>query len=536
MPSAHSSPRPSRVFSLCTTGSLLLVCVYQAPLLAQQTQSLSDPAYMFEVTQKVDSLIVANYVLPEEAERCAAEFRRRYSSGAYHSYTDPAEFAEKLTADLIEISGDSHFSFRVIQENEPSEDPASHLRHPVRYYRLGQRENLGYFKLEWIDGHVGLLDLRRFYPIGISKEMIDAAMLFLSNANAVVIDVRENGGGAGESLQYFCSYFLDYPTQLTSDYSRKDGFLTEFWTTAEVSGVRRTDVPVFIVIGEQTFSSAEAFAYDMQANGRATLVGNSTGGGAHSVDLFQIDDLFEIYIPTARAINPITSENWEGVGVIPDLLVPSDAALDSALVLAKAAAAEYGAIQEMRVNSAVEEMQRLLGDAESLYRTGRNEDADPVLDSLFQVGAEAGIINEFFVFVLTYEYLDDSDEAILFALFDKWIELYPQSVTPWEWMASKYASRGAKSAQSSAMKRSWSSNPADPNAERRIERLRMSNKEHPTSNGSVGEIHFDVGCSMLDVRRSHGHKPLGQPRKRLCRTSPNRVAVTGAPSPSWSAR
>jgi hypothetical protein len=469
----HSRLRNGILICAATSlGSLWFSSVCSNPAFAQEARRLADAEYVLEVARNVDSLIVANYVLPEEAEQYAAEFRRRYSSGAYNSYTDPAEYAEKLTADLIEISGDSHFSFRVIQVNEPREDLASHLRHPVRYYRLGQRENLGYFKLEWIDGHVGLLDLRRFYPIGISKEMIDAAMLFLSNANAVVIDVRENGGGAGESLQYFCSYFLDYPTQLTSDYSRKDGFLTEFWTTAEVSGVRRTDVPVFIVIGEQTFSSAEAFAYDMQANGRATLVGDSTGGGAHSVDLFQVDDLFEIYIPTARAINPITSENWEGVGVIPDLLVPSDAALDSALVLAKAAAAEYGAIQEMRVNSAVEEMQRLLGDAESLYRTGRSEDADPVLDSLFQVGAEAGIINEFFVFVLTYEYLGDSDEAILFALCDKWIELYPQSVTPWEWMASKYASRGAKQRAIECYEAVLRVDPDNANAERRIARLR----------------------------------------------------------------
>lgn len=93
-------------------------------------------------------MLVATYVLPEEAERYATEFRRRYTSGEYDSFTDPVEFAERVTADLIEISGDSHFSFRVIQTNEPAEDPGSHLRHPVRYYRLGLRENLGYFKLE----------------------------------------------------------------------------------------------------------------------------------------------------------------------------------------------------------------------------------------------------------------------------------------------------------------------------------------------------------------------------------------------------
>jgi hypothetical protein len=453
-------------------GSLWLSSVCSHAAFAQERQRLDDPEYVLAVARKVDSLLVANYVLPEAAERYAAEFRRGYTTGAYNAFTDPVEYAAQLTADLIEITGDSHFSFRVIQVSQPSEDSESHLRHPVRYFRLGQRENLGYFKLEWIEGKVGLLDLRRFYPVSLSRDMVDAAMLFLSNAQAIVIDVRENGGGAGESLQYFCSYFLDYPTQLTSDYSRRHDFLTEYWTTAEVSGTRRTDVPVFIVVGERTFSAAETFAYDMQANGRATLVGDSTGGGAHSVDLFQVDDLFEIYIPTSRAINPVTGENWEGVGVIPDVIVPSEAALDSALVLALDAADEYGAIQDMRVNSAVERMQRLLSEAESLYRAGRKQAADPVLDSLFQVGAAAGIINEFFVFVLTYEYLGDSDDTILFSLFDKWIELYPESVTPWEWMASKYVSKGDKQRAIECYESVLRIDPNNANAGRRIARLR----------------------------------------------------------------
>ncbi len=453
-------------------GFLLFSALSSGPAFAQELRTLDDSEYMLEVAGKVDSLIVAAYVLPAEAVRYSAEFRQWYTSGAYDSIVDPEEFAQQVTADLIEITGDSHFSFRVIQVSEATEDAGSHLRHPVRYHGLGLRENRGYFKLEWIDGEIGMLDLRRFYPLSVSKAMIDAAMLFLSNANAIVIDVRENGGGAGESLEYFCSYFLDYPTQLTSDYSRKDDFLTEYWTTAEVHGARRTDVPVFIVVGERSFSAAETFAYDMQANGRATLVGDSTGGGAHSVDLFKVDDQFEIYIPTWRAINPITAGNWEGVGVIPDVLVPSDAALDSALVLAKTAARDFGAIQESRINSAVEQMQRLLNDAESLYRAGRKEQADPVLDSMFQVGAQANLINEFFVYVLTYEYQGDSDESILLALIDKWIELYPESVTPWEWMASHYADEGDKLRAIECYETVLRIDPTNANAGRRIARLR----------------------------------------------------------------
>lgn len=112
----------------------------------------------------------------------------------------------------------------------------------------------------------------------------------------------------------------------TTSIRGESDFLKEFWTTEEIVGEQRTDVPIFLLTSEITFSAAEMFAYDLQVRNRATLVGDSTGGGAHSVGLYQIDDLFEIYVPTERAINPVTSGNWEGAGVIPDVVVPSETA------------------------------------------------------------------------------------------------------------------------------------------------------------------------------------------------------------------
>ena len=136
MSRANSSPGTNLRLSLCSIGSLWLICIYQAPLVAQQTQSLSDPAYMLEVTQKVDSLIEHKYVLPALAREHASEFRRRYMAGAYRAFTDPSQFAEKVTADLVEISGDAHFSFRSIAASELGEEAESNLRHPLRPPRM----------------------------------------------------------------------------------------------------------------------------------------------------------------------------------------------------------------------------------------------------------------------------------------------------------------------------------------------------------------------------------------------------------------
>jgi C-terminal processing protease CtpA/Prc len=99
----------------------------------------------------------------------------------------------------------------------------------------------------------------------------------------------------------------------------------------------RTDVPLFILTGPKTFSAAESFAYDLQSRKRATIVGEPTKGGAHSVDAFRVDDQFEFYISTERSISPVTGGNWEGTGVLPDVTVPAANALEKALVLAKEA-------------------------------------------------------------------------------------------------------------------------------------------------------------------------------------------------------
>ncbi|MCX6566003.1 MAG: S41 family peptidase [Candidatus Aminicenantes bacterium] len=271
--------------------------------------------------------------------------------------------------------------------------------------------------------------------------MAVAAMKFLANAQAIIIDVRENGGGSGD---YLSSYFLPYPTQLSGSYSRQAGSLTELWTRRDIGMEPRLDVPIFILTGPNTFSASESFAYDMQSRKRATLVGEPTKGGAHSVDVFGIDDQFEFYISTERAISPVTGGNWEGTGVIPDIRVPAAAALDAAAGEAKKAAEAYGRGQDAGLNKAVEEMQTLADNAAGLYREGKNQAADAALDSLFKIARDAGFISQFFLEVFAYNFQSPQDEQMSFAILKKSIEFFPESFTACELLASVYESRGNK--------------------------------------------------------------------------------------------
>ncbi|UCF65192.1 MAG: hypothetical protein JSW33_04990, partial [bacterium] len=416
----------------------VLLCffwVYTSGGLAQSEIGFNNEVYKLRVLQKIDSLVEAKYVYPQKAKLFAQEFRKTYEGGSYISFTDMREFAGQVTADLIRITQDKHFNFRVIEPTDVGEEPQGSLHHPIRYHRLGIKENNGFFKLEWLEGNIACLDFRRFYYFTDTRDLMNAAMKFMSNANSIIIDLRENGGGSGE---YLSSYFLVYPTQLNSWYSREDDFLTEYWTIKEIGVERCTDVPLFILTSKRTFSAAESFAYDMKVRKRAVIIGDSTKGGAHSVDLYKIDDLFEIYIPTSRAINPVTGTNWEGKGVIPDIIIPAELALDTAIVMAKKAAEEYAQAKETKLTSAIKTMQLHMDNAETLFRENQNTGAESALNSVFQIAIQHDLVNVFFIDVLAYNYYSLKDEQILYAILKKKVELFPKSSAGYESLGYAY--------------------------------------------------------------------------------------------------
>ena len=442
--------------------------IYSSGLFAQSNNNFKNEFYRYRVLQKIDSLVDIKYVFPQEAKEYAQEFREKYEGGSYRSLMDPKEFAKQVTADLIHITQDTHFNLRVIEPSDVGEKPQSSLHHSIRYHRLGMKENNGFFKLEWIDGNIAYLDFRRFYYFSDTKDLIIAAMKFMSNANAIIIDLRENGGGSGD---YLSSYFLPYPTQLNSWYSREDDFLTEFWTFKEIGAERRIDVPLYLLTSKRTFSAAESFAYDLKVRKRAIIIGDSTKGGAHSVDLYKIDDQFEIYIPTARAINPITGTNWEGTGVIPDIIIPAEFALDTAIVLAKQAGAEFTQIGEAKLKLGVEAMQMYMDHAEKLFLEKRNDEAEIALDSVFHIAIQYNLVNEFFIDVLAYNYNSLKDEQILYAILKKKVEFFPKSTGAYETLAYAYYRHNKKELAIDNFEKVLKLEPENQNAIRMIKRI-----------------------------------------------------------------
>lgn len=205
----------------------------------------------------------------------------------------------------------------------------------ARYRKNMASANCGFEKAEHLSGNIGYLKVTQFAEPRECGDVAVAAMGFVANSDALIFDLRENGGGAPRMIELLSTYLFEKTTHLNDFYQRKENETNQLWTLPYVPGKRLADKPVYVLVSKNTFSAGEEFGYNLKARKRATLVGETTAGGAHPVGPHRIDAHFTVLVPFARAINPVTKTNWEGVGVEPDVKVPAADALDTALKLAR---------------------------------------------------------------------------------------------------------------------------------------------------------------------------------------------------------
>lgn len=299
-----------------------------------------DAAARTKVIDGVLARVQASYVFPEKAAEMSRAVRARLARGEYDGLPLDEALADSLTSHLRAVSHDKHLRVVFLEEPaeaalpeaEPSEEARRRMAEELEEIRFGI-ENV-----EILDGNVGLLDLRGFVPADApgAEEAVAAAMDSLSRTAALIIDLRRNQGGDPRMVQLLASYlFGRKPVQLSSIYWRRGDRTEEFWTFRSVRGARYgPDRPVYVLTSSRTFSAAEAFAYDLKHLDRATIVGETTAGGAHPGDLEYVTNFFAVQVPRGRAINPVTGTNWEGTGVVPDVAAGPEAALQTAHVAA----------------------------------------------------------------------------------------------------------------------------------------------------------------------------------------------------------
>lgn len=297
-----------------------------------------------KVIEDINELIIERYVLPDVAIQVKEYLITRLKDGTYDKMESAKEFAQALWEDLQESSNDNHFYIEyspkraklvMAEKSQDREEAEMAAREMAEQDRL---TNFGFKKLEILKGNVGYLDLDFFCNPDYAGPTAVAAMNFLANADAVIIDLRDTPGGEPTMVQLLSSYFVrgthEGRTHLNTQEQVYDGTIEQYWTIAYVPGKRMYDIDLYVLTDGYTGSASEAFAYSMKALERGTIVGEKTRGSAHNVDFEVIQENYVMHLPVRRPVNPITGTNWEHTGVEPHISVPGIQGLDKAYVMA----------------------------------------------------------------------------------------------------------------------------------------------------------------------------------------------------------
>lgn len=308
------------------------------------TPALADSitiAQAHAVVAKEIELVSKNYVFPEKRAAIVAAIRANEKTGAY-DLTNPAELAEKLGSDAIAASNDKHMWIQYDPAqyaalNAPQADP-----HAGAYEdRLANRSNHGYKDLRILPGNIRYANVASFnWESKTVPHAVTDAARFLGGGDAVIIDLRENGGGSGEAVRDLISYFMPAKKQVLMAYhDGASGKVDYSYVDLKLAAPRMVGKPLYVLTSGGTGSAAEEFAYHVKLFKLGTLIGDTTAGAANNDSVTPVAPGFVISTSTGRALHPVNNSNWEGTGVMPDVAVPANNALAKAQLMAMQALA-----------------------------------------------------------------------------------------------------------------------------------------------------------------------------------------------------
>lgn len=332
-------------------ATLLLSALSLAPAQAQMPGNRDQPDMTIDAPQRnrvIDAMLAElnrSYVFPDQAKKVETVIRQRQKRGEYDAITSAEKLSRTLTEHVFAQTKDKHlrmfYSAQPVPEDRGDRKPSAEEH--AQMMAMLKSQNFGVERLERLPFNVGYMQLNGFAPARDAQDTIAAAMTVLAHTDALIIDLRKNGGGDPATVTLLASYLLDQRTHMTDIYYRKGDRTEQMWSSDVVPGLRYGQKKdVYILTSKHSFSAAEDFSYAMKSLKRATIIGETTGGGAHPGDVMRLTSNFAMFVPNGRSIGPLTRTNWEGVGVAPDVQVPAEDAFKTAQVaiLKKLAAAE----------------------------------------------------------------------------------------------------------------------------------------------------------------------------------------------------
>jgi C-terminal processing protease CtpA/Prc len=255
------------------------------------------------------------YVFPDRAAALEQHLRAWWNSKP-EIPANVLGFCKTVTTQIRQHTNDLHLGLLPIPQHQTPQFSS----HP---------ENIQ--KVEILDGNIGLIAIRSFEAVQQAAPIFAAAMQIVAQTRALIVDVRQHKGGDAQTAALMEGFFFNESIHTTTFWTRGDTQGIQSWTPTYLAAPRYLEREVVILTSRRTGSAAEDFAYVLKHLGRAYLIGERTYGAAHPGGMVQLHPLVQIFIPTGRPVVQATGSNWEGVGVEPDLDVPSEKALDRAL-------------------------------------------------------------------------------------------------------------------------------------------------------------------------------------------------------------
>lgn len=322
----------------CAVAGGVTYVAKHAPAEPEERDMIVDAATRTAVIEAVIASLNQAYVFPETAAEIEKGLRRLQQRGELDSLRSANALARTLTERLKALAhGDQHLEVRYFAHAvpEPAQDGAASAAEQAAQALKMRRLNAGFETVGRFRGNIGYLELRKFWRPKDVAPKLPAAMKLLADTDALIIDLRDCGGGDPDTVMLVASFLFDQATHLNDVYWRDENRLEARWTTATVQGDRYGGRrKIYVLISGETASGCEDLAYALKNAGRATLIGETTTGAAHAGSPKRLTEHFMMFVPTGRPVSPVTHTDWEGVGVTPDVKAPAATALKVAQVAA----------------------------------------------------------------------------------------------------------------------------------------------------------------------------------------------------------
>jgi hypothetical protein len=335
------------IISFTATALLISACC-TAQQVSKQDRSV--------IISKAIGLMEENYIYPERVADIRQQLQQQMKKGAYDSLHQAKDFLQVLNNDMERFGHDHHLNIsygpervKQILADEKNEKEGREETITEGFLQQIRYENFRMRKLERLDGNIGYFSFLNFTPLPVSKQSLAAAMNFLYYSNAIIIDLRDNGGGYAATMNFLLSYFLEDSVPVSMHRFRKNNTVVKTFTIQDEL-IRKipANTPLYILVSNRTSSAAEGFAYTLQQYKRAVILGEPTKGEGNPGSLFAINNSLYMMIPTAEAINAISGNSIEFTGVVPDIKTGRPKAMTMALLQAYRLLATSTSIKESK--------------------------------------------------------------------------------------------------------------------------------------------------------------------------------------------